>query len=112
MGNFSSTDYPVSWQLKCCWSPYQPHRQPLFLNEWVGYFEFEFCNNIENKFSGGITCITPSVALHAFLRRSEILLTFNRHRVMHTVFFIVPCVEVACKGLFLIKNTVVNKVKQ
>ena len=37
-------------------------------------------------------CIIPSVALHAFRRRSEILLTFNRHQVMHRVFFIVPCV--------------------
>ena len=49
-------------------------------------------------------CITPSVALHAFLRRSEILLAFNRHHVMHSVFFIVPCIEDACKGLFLIQK--------
>ena len=49
-------------------------------------------------------CITPSVALHGFFRRSEILLTFNRQQFMHSVFFIVPCVEVACKGLFFIQK--------
>ena len=80
MGDVSNTDYPVSWQLKCCWSPHQPHRQPLLLNEWGGNFEFEFCNNIENEFIEGIPCITPSVVLHAYLRRSQILLTFNKHQ--------------------------------
>ena len=49
------------------WSPYQPYRQPLLLNERGGNCVFEFCNNIENKFSGGLPCITPSVTLHAFL---------------------------------------------
>ena len=39
--------------------------------------------------------------LSSYLRRSQILLTFNKHQVMHSVFCIVPCVEVACKGLFL-----------
>ena len=104
MDNVSNTDYPVSWQLKSCWSPHQPHRQPLFLNDWGGHVEFEFCINIENKFKGGMPCITLSIALHAFLRRSQILLTFNRHQVMHIVFCIVPCVEVACKRLILIQR--------
>ena len=104
MGNVSNTDYPVSWQLKCCWSPHKHHRQLLFLNERDGNFQFEFCNNIENKFNGGISCITPSVVLHAYIRRSKILLTFTWHQVMHSVFCIVPCVEVPCKGLFLIQK--------
>ena len=81
-GSVSNTGYPVSWQFKCCWSPYQPHRQSFFLNEWCGNFEFELCNNIENKFNGGMPCIAPYVSLHAFLRRSEVL-TFNP--VMHNV---------------------------
>ena len=29
-----------------------PHTQPLFLIGWGGNFEFKFCNNIEDKFSG------------------------------------------------------------
>ena len=103
MGNVLNTDYPVSWQLKCCWRSHQPNHQPLFLNERGGNFEFEFCSNIEDKFNVDIPCITPSVALHAYLRRPRILLTFNRHQVMYTVFCIVPCVEVACKGIFLIQ---------
>ena len=28
------------------WSPYQPHRQPLLLNERGGNCVFEFCNNV------------------------------------------------------------------
>ena len=56
------------------------------------------------KFNGDMPCITPSVALHAFLRRSQILLTLNRHQMMHNVFCIVACVEVTCKGLFLIQR--------
>ena len=40
--------------------------QPFFLNKRAINFEFESCNNIENKFSVGIPCITRSVALHAF----------------------------------------------
>ena len=51
-----------------------------------------------------IPCITPCVVLHAYLRRSQILLTFNGHQVMHSVFCIVSCLEVACKGLFLIQK--------
>ena len=50
-----------------------------------------------------MSCITPSVAFYAFLRRSEVL-TSNRHQVVSSVLFIVPCVEVACKGLFLIQK--------
>ena len=53
---------------------------------------------------GGIPCIIPSVVLHIYVRRSQILLTFNRHQMMHSVFCIVPCVVVACKGLFLIQK--------
>ena len=111
MGNVSNIDYPVSWQLKCCWSPHKPHRQFLFLNEWDGNFQFEFCNNIENKFNGGISCITPFVVLHAYLRRSQILLTFTWQQVMHSVFCMVPRVEVYVKDSFSYKNTVRNKVK-
>ena len=35
MDSVSDTDYLVSWQLKCCWSPYQPYPKPnpFFLNE-------------------------------------------------------------------------------
>ena len=98
--NIFSINYQVSWQLKCCWSPHEPR----FLNEWGGNFEFEFRNNIENKFNGGIPYITPSVVFHAYLRRSQILITFNRHQVMHSVFCIVPCVEATCKGLFLMQK--------
>ena len=65
-------------------------------------------DNIENKLNWGrgrsMPCIAPSVTLHALLRRSDILLIFNRHRVMHSGFFIVPCAEVACKAVFLIQN--------
>ena len=104
MGNDSNTDYPLSWQLKCCWSPHQPNCQTLFLNEWCGKFEFEFCNNIKNKFNGGRPYITSSVVLHAYLRRSQILLTFHRHQVMRSVFCILLYVEVACKRIFLIQN--------
>ena len=50
-----------------------------------------------------MSCITLSVAFYAFLRRSEAL-TSNRHQVVSSVLFIVPCVEVACKGLFLIQK--------
>ena len=112
MDSVSNTDYLVSWQLKCCWSPYQPHPKsnPFFLNEWGENFEFEFCDNIENKLNrggeggGSMPCIAPSVTLHAFFRRSDILLTFNRRQVMHSRFFIVPFAEVACKAIFLIQN--------
>ena len=92
--SISNTYYPGSWQLKCCWSLHQPHSQPLFLNEWDGKIVVEFCNNIENKLTGAILCITHSIVLHAYLR-SQILLTFNRHQVMHSAFCVVPCVEVA-----------------
>ena len=50
-----------------------------------------------------MSCITL-VALPVFLRRSEILLTFSRHQVMQRVFFVVSCVKVAYKGLFLMQK--------
>ena len=49
-------------------------------------------------------CITPSVVLHVFVRRSQILFTFNRHQVMYSVFPVVSCVVDTCKGLFLIQK--------
>ena len=44
-----------------------------------------------------MSCITPFIALHAFLWRSEISLTFNKHQVMHGAYFNVPFAEVTCK---------------
>ena len=73
--------------------PHQPHCQLLFLNKSDRNFEFELCDNIEDKFNDGIPCITHSVVFHAFLWRSQILLTFNRHHVIYSVFCIVPGVE-------------------
>ena len=89
MGNISNSDYPVLWQLKRSWSPQQPHRQSLSLNESGVDFEFEFSNNIENKFSGCMSCITHFIVFHVYLRRSQMLLTFNRLQVMYRVFSIV-----------------------
>ena len=77
------------WQLKRSWSPLQPHCQPLFSNKSGVNFDFEFCNNIEDEFNGGMSCITYSVALHVYLRRSRVLLTFNRLQVIYSVFSIV-----------------------
>ena len=77
------------WQLKGTWRPHQLHCQPLFSNYADVNYEFEFCNNIEDKFNGGMSCITHYVALHVYLRISQILLTFNRIEVMHSVFSIV-----------------------
>ena len=51
-----------------------------------------------------MTCITPSVAFRAFLRRAEIFLAFNRHQVMHSVFLILSCVEVVCKEFFIMHS--------
>ena len=104
MGNISTSDYLVLWQLKRSWSFYQPNRQPLFSNESGVNFEFEFCNNIEDKFNWGMSCITYSVVLHVYLRISQILFTFNRLQVMHSVFSIALSGEVAYKGLLLIQQ--------
>ena len=52
----------------------------------------------------GVYHVLLSVVFHAYLRRSEILLIFNKHQLIHSVFCIVPCVEVACKRLFLIQK--------
>ena len=103
MDNVSNTDWPNLWQLNRSSSPHQSHRQPLFLNDWARNFEFEFCNNVENKCNRGRSCITHFVVLHAY-RRSQILLTFNRHQVMYSVFSIVPCVEVSCKEFFFMQQ--------
>ena len=48
--------------------------------------------------------MTHSAVLHAYFWRSQMLLTFFRHQLMYSVFCIVPCVEVACKGLFLMQQ--------
>ena len=69
------------WQLQC---------QPLFSNNLGVNFEFEICNNIEDKFNRGMSCVTYYVALHVYIRRSQILLTFNRLQVMYSVFSTVP----------------------
>ena len=82
MDNISNSDYPVFWQLKRSWIPHQPHHQLLFSNE-LG------CNNIEDKFNGCMPCITYSAVFHVYLRRSQILLIFNRLQVMHNVFSLV-----------------------
>ena len=94
IGNVSNTYFPGSWQLKCFWSPHQSHSQSLFLNEWGENIESEFCNNIENKVTGGILCFIHSVGLHTYLR-SQILLIFDKQQVIHSAFCILPCVEVA-----------------
>ena len=52
-----------------------------------------------------MSCITHSVVLHACLKRSQILLPFNMHQVMYSIFCIVPYLEVACKGLFFIQHS-------
>ena len=49
-------------------------------------------------------CITYSVVLCVYLRISQILLTFNRLQVMHSVFSIVLLVEVVYKGLILMQQ--------
>ena len=67
MDNISNSDYPVLWQLKRSWRPHQPHRQPLFSNESGVNFEFEFCNNIEDKFNGGMPCITHFAVFHVLI---------------------------------------------
>ena len=52
--------------------------------------------SIEDTFNGDMSCITHSVVLYAYLKKSQTLLTLSRHKVMCSVFSIV---EVACKGL-------------
>ena len=89
MGHISNSDYLVSWQPKRRWSPHQHQRQPLFSIESGVNFEFEFCNKIEDKCNGGMSCITYSVILHVYLIRPQILLTFNCLQVMYSVFSIV-----------------------
>ena len=49
-------------------------------------------------------CITHPVVLHAYIKRSQILLTL-RNQVMCSVYFALShCVEVAYKGLSLIQQ--------
>ena len=77
------------WQLKRSWGLHQPHCQPLFSNKLGVNFEFEFCNSVEDKANGVMSWITYSLALHVYLRRSQILLPFSRLQVMYSVFSIV-----------------------
>ena len=49
-------------------------------------------------------CVTYSVALHVYLRRSQILLTFNILQVMYSIFYIVLSIKVAYKGLCLMQQ--------
>ena len=97
MRNVANTNYPVLWQLKNISNPLPFHPQSLFLNEWGRNFEFEFCKNIEDKLNGVLPRVTQSVVLHAYIRRSQILLTFSRHqmRYIYRVFHIELCLEVA-----------------
>ena len=44
------------------------------------------------------------VVIHAYFMRSQILLTFSSHQLMHSVFCIAPDVKVSCKGLFLVQQ--------
>lgn len=81
-----------------------PQPQRFFSNEWGGNFKFEFCKNVVDKFNAAEPCIVHSFVLHAYLRRSQILLTFSRHQVVYSVFCIVPWVELACKGLLLLQE--------
>ena len=101
MDNISNSDYSVSLQLKHSWSPHQPHCQPFFSNELGVNFEFEFCNNIWEKFNGVMSYITYSVVLHVHVRwRSQISLAFNRLQAMYSVLSVVLYIEIY-KGLFL-----------
>ena len=58
---------------------YLPQPQPLFSNKWGVSFEFKFCQNKDDKLNDSMPCITHIVVLHAYLKRSQILLTFSRH---------------------------------
>lgn len=49
-----------------------------------------------------MSCNTYSYVLHAFFRKSYILLTFRRYQVMYSVFHIVLCVHV--KYIFSYNN--------
>ena len=55
--------------------------------------------------------ITHFVVIH---RRSQMLLTFNRHQMVYNISCVLPCAEVTGKGYFVIQqqsNKVKNKVK-
>ena len=88
--------------------PIPRHLSP---NKWGGNFEFEFCKNIDDKFNGSMPCITHSVALYAYLRRLQILLTLSRHQMLQSLFCVVPFIEVACKELFNIQQHCKEKIK-
>lgn len=107
MGNVFNTDCPVIWHLKHHGNnphPTDPTPQFLFSNKWGVNFEFKFCQNTDYKVNGGMPCIIQIVVLHIYLKRSQILLTFSRHQLKSSLFCIVPCVEDACKGHFLIQK--------
>ena len=61
-----------------------------FSYEWGVNFKFKFFKNIEYKFNRYMPCITHSVLLHAYLKRSQILLTLSNHQVICGVFSIFP----------------------
>ena len=92
------------WQLQRNLSPHQPHCQTFFSNNLGLNFEFEFCKNIEDKFNGGMPCITYYVALHVYIRRSQILLTFNRVQMMYSLFLLYLKQKLHIKGSFSYKN--------
>ena len=51
-----------------------------------------------------MSCVIYYVALHTYLKRSEMLLIFARLQVMYNVFSIVPQAEITYKGLFFIQQ--------
>ena len=57
-----------------------------------------------DEFNESMPRITHFVVIHACPRISQILLTLNRQGVMYSVFCIVRCVKVECKGLFFIQQ--------
>ena len=50
-----------------------------------------------------MSCITHFVVLHGILWRSQMLLTFSRHQMMHNVSCVVSYTESTCKGYFAVQ---------
>ena len=82
---------------------HSPDPQSLFLYEWVGNFEFEFCKNTEDKFNG-ICYVTLILLSFMHISRDD---KFYWHLVGVkwgvVLFALSRCVEVACKELSLIQ---------
>ena len=56
---------------------------------------------MEDRFNESMSCITQFVVLHAFLRRSQMLLRSIRHQVMCSLVCLTLRTEVTCKGYIL-----------